>query len=225
MSAASQPNPVTIMPLGDSITEGSEDFSVYRYPLMEKLSAAAYAVEFVGTRTTQGRPESPFGVLRHEGYSGRNIEFIEGIFENSYRQNPADIILMHSGHNHSVEENPVEGMIRATRSVISKARAIRPGVTLLLSQVIPSGKLPKYSYHDAFNRSVACLVTELNTREQPVILVDHREGFDWRTDTIADHVHPNAQGAEKMAEKWFQALKKVLPCPAVAPGSKTRPRS
>ena len=206
--------PIPIMPLGDSITEGSEDFAVYRYPLMEKLSSSGYAVEFVGTRTTQGRPESPFGVLRHEGYSGRNIEFIEGIFEEVYRQNPADIILFHAGHNHSIEENPVAGMIRATRSVIAKARSINQQVTVLLAQVIPSGKLPKYAYQPEFNRAIAALVVELNTPAQPVVLVNQAEGFDWQTDTIGDYVHPNAQGAEKMAEKWFQALKCILPCPA-----------
>ena len=36
--------PVTIMALGDSITEGGEGFFVYRYPLMEKLRKAGYNV-------------------------------------------------------------------------------------------------------------------------------------------------------------------------------------
>jgi lysophospholipase L1-like esterase len=39
--------------------------------------------------------------------------------------------------------------------------------------------------------------------------VDHATGFDWKTDTTKDKVHPNAQGAEKMASKWFEALEKL----------------
>jgi lysophospholipase L1-like esterase len=32
----------------------------------------------------------------------------------------------------------------------------------------------------------------------------------WHADPIADHVHPNAQGAEKMAARWFETLAKVM---------------
>jgi lysophospholipase L1-like esterase len=39
-----------------------------------------------------------------------------------------------------------------------------------------------------------------------IILVNQAEGFDWETDTVKDHVHPNASGAKKMAAKWMEAL-------------------
>ncbi|MEI6195407.1 MAG: hypothetical protein WCS42_13865, partial [Verrucomicrobiota bacterium] len=44
-----------IMPVGDSITEGGATFSSYRYPLWERLFAAGYLVEFVGSRTSESR--------------------------------------------------------------------------------------------------------------------------------------------------------------------------
>jgi len=43
-----------------------------------------------------------------------------------------------------------------------------------------------------------------------VIAVNQSDGFDWKTDTIADKVHPNNHGAEKMATRWFEALKPLL---------------
>ncbi|HTJ78449.1 MAG TPA: GDSL-type esterase/lipase family protein [Rariglobus sp.] len=205
--------PVTIMPLGDSITEGGEGIFVYRYPLMGKLRAAGFNVVYVGSRTTHPVANSPLGVLPHEGYGGQNIGFLRAHFEALYRKNPADIILIHAGHNHSYDEQPVAGMVEDTRAIIVMARAINPKVTVLLAQVITSGKLPKYSYIPAFNQALTGLAKELNTPTQPVILVNQAEGFDWRTDTISDHVHPNAQGAEKMAVHWFDALRKVLPMP------------
>ena len=204
---------VTIMPLGDSITEGGGGFVAYRYPLAEKLRAAGFEVEFVGSKTTQAKEKSPLGVLRHEGYSGQNIQFLANRFEELYRQNPADIILLHAGHNQFADAQPVPGMLVTTRRIIEAARAINPKVTILLAQVITSGKLPKYSYIPEYNAGLVGLAAEYDKPEQRVILVNQAEGFDWETDTISDKVHPSARGAEKMAAKWFEALQKVLPAP------------
>jgi hypothetical protein len=64
--------PVRLMAVGDSITAGADFFSNYRYPLWEKLFAAGYVVEFVGTQTSPAR----IGPLAHEGYGGKNTEFL-----------------------------------------------------------------------------------------------------------------------------------------------------
>ncbi|MDD4922462.1 MAG: alpha/beta hydrolase fold domain-containing protein, partial [Bacteroidales bacterium] len=74
--------------------------------------------------------------------------------------------------------------------------------------VIPSGKLPKYSYIPELNVEIAKMVQRLNSDQ--VILVDQAKGFDCQTMTIGDMVHPNPVGAEKMAEVWFTAMKKIL---------------
>lgn len=37
----------TIMGLGDSITEGSDDFASYLFPLWEKLMSAGYEFDFI----------------------------------------------------------------------------------------------------------------------------------------------------------------------------------
>lgn len=215
---------VTIMPMGDSITEGSGGaFQVYRYPLMEKLLAAGYDVAYVGGKTTHPRKDSPLGELRHEGYGGQNIRFLRNRFDELYANNPADILLLHAGHNQFAEQRPVPGMIADTRIIIEKARAINPRVAVLVAQVIPSGKLPKYSYIPDYNAALAGLVAELNTSAQPVILVDQATGFDWETDTVGDKVHPNARGAEKMASRWFEALGRVLPPPSARPSAPGSP--
>jgi lysophospholipase L1-like esterase len=216
IALAAHAGSVKIMPLGDSITEGGGGFVVYRYPLAEKLKAAGYDVEFVGSKTTRAKEDSPLGVLRHEGYSGQNIQFLAGRFEEFYRQNPADIILLHAGHNQFAEALPVPGMLTTTRRIIDAARAINPKVTVLLAQVITSGKLPKYSYIPEYNAGLVGLAAEYDKPDQRVILVNQAEGFEWETDTISDKVHPSAKGAEKMATKWFEALQKILPAPQAA---------
>jgi len=211
--ASSAAKLVTIMPLGDSITEGGPGFFVYRYPLMEKLRNAGYNVAYVGSKTTHAVGGSPLGALAHEGYAGQNVAFIKARFATLYQANPADIILLHAGHNQFADQHPIPGMLKDTRDMISTARSINPKVVLLVGQVITSGKLPKYAYISDYNQALVPLAAELTTKESPVILVNHADGFNWRTDTVSDQVHPNAQGAAKMADRWFGALVKVLPPP------------
>jgi lysophospholipase L1-like esterase len=194
-----------IMPVGDSITEGGATFSNYRSLLGEKLRAAGVAFEFVGTRGT--------AELRHEGYGGKNIEFLAATVPAHFTKTPADLVLLHAGHNHFAEEQPIPGMLTATERLITSLRAANPQVIVLLAQVIPAGKLPKYSYIPELNTELARLASRLHTPAQPVRLVDQATGFDWRTDTISDLVHPNAAGAAKMAARWFEAVHSLLSPP------------
>jgi lysophospholipase L1-like esterase len=207
-----------ILPLGDSITEGGNAFSNYRYPLAKKLAAAGYRVEFVGSRTSA----SPLGPLRHEGYGGKNAEFLARVMERNFPTNVADIVLIHAGHNYTNTEAPVRRIVAATESMIKTARRVNPKVTVLVAQVIPSGKLPKYEYIPELNVDLGKLATRLHTPAQPVLVVNMADGFDWQTDTIGDHVHPNASGAEKMAVKWFTTLTNVLERLPAAPAQRPK---
>lgn len=141
-------------------------------------------------------------------FSGKNVEFLESKIDSIYRLYPSDIVLLHAGHNHFVEEKPVSGIIASYKSIINKIRAINPNVRILIAQVIPSGKLPKYSYIPELNEKIAEMVAGLNSGQ--VFLVNQAQDFNWQDYTVHDKVHPNKAGAEKMATVWFEALKKVL---------------
>ena len=192
------------MGLGDSITEGADFFTCYLYPLWEKLFTAGYQFDFIGPRESKCR----IGTLNHCGFSGKNVEFLESKIDSLYRLYPADIVLLHAGHNHFAEEKPIPGMIASYKSIINKIQAINPNVRILIAQVIPSGKLPKYSYIPELNEKIAKMVAGLNSGQ--VFLVNQAQGFNWQDYTVHDKVHPNKAGAEKMATVWFEALKKVL---------------
>jgi lysophospholipase L1-like esterase len=192
----------TILCLGDSITACSGNFGCYRVALAELLAKNGIPVRFVGTQES----DSPLGKLRHEGYGGHTAEFLAENIERLYTANPADIILLHAGHNHFAEEHPVPGIIRATEQIIATARRINPRVIVMLAEVIPSGKLPKYSYLPDLNRELSRLANRLDRPCQPVILVDQASRFDPIRDTVEDLVHPNQQGAEKIARQWYTAL-------------------
>jgi lysophospholipase L1-like esterase len=199
----SSAEPVRILAIGDSITQGGKTFVTYRLPLDRKLRAAGLRYEFVGTQQSEG----PHGPLWHEGYGGKNAEFLAGIMPQKLKQLQPDIILLHCGHNHFAEEKPVAGILAAERAIIEAARKQNPKVVVLLAQVITSGKLPKYGYLPELNQAQVLLARELTRADSPVVIVDQATGFDPQKDTIPDKVHPNAQGAEKMADQWFVALK------------------
>ena len=196
----------SILPLGDSITAGGTSFHSYRGPLARMVRQAGFTVRWVGSQSTPA--DEP--LLPHDGYPGKPIQYLAANMRRIYSAHPADIILLHAGHNHTVEEKPIPGIIASTREIIQIARRINPKVITLLAQVIPSGKLPKYAYIPALNVQLAALSKDMNTKASPVILVDQAKGFDAQADTIADHVHPNQRGAEKMARVWFDALRPIL---------------
>jgi len=205
-AAAASRKERSILPLGDSITAGGATFHSYRGPLARMVRQAGFAVRWVGSQSTPA--DEP--LLPHDGYPGKTIEYLAANMQRIYFAHPADIILLHAGHNHTVEENPIPGILASTREIIQIARSINPLVIILIAQVIPSGKLPKYAYIPALNMQLAALAKDINTKASPVILVDQAKGFDVRTNTIADRVHPNQRGAEKMARVWFNALRPIL---------------
>jgi len=201
--AAAEPAPVRIMAVGDSITQGGgKTFATYRILLAEKLKVAGVRCEFVGSRPTEGSATP----LWHEGYGGKNAEYLASILEAKLKAHPADVVMLQAGHNHFVEEKPVAGIVAAHREMVTTARKLNPKAVVFIAQVIPSGKLPKYAYIPELNVALAALVKELHRPGQPVYLVDLATGFDVATDTIPDRVHPNDRGAEKIAQRWCEAL-------------------
>lgn len=196
-------NRMTIMGLGDSITEGGDFFTSYLQPLWKKLRDAGLIVEFVGPRECK----SPGEKLYHCAFSGKTIEYLDEKIENIYRSYPADVVLLHAGHNHFVEEKPIKGMIASYQHVIQTIMKNNPDAKILLAKVIPSGKLPKYSYIPQLNEEIERLVKGINNGN--VVVVDQEKGFDWSTMTVKDRVHPNEKGADHMASVWFEAIQKL----------------
>jgi acetyl esterase/lipase len=195
----------SIMGLGDSITEGGESFQCYLFPLWEKLFTAGYTFDFIGPNISKCR----IGTLNNSGFGGKNAEYLDAHIDSIYRKYPANIVLLHAGHNHFDTENPIAGIIKAQQSIILKILKINPSAKILVAQVITSGKLPKYSYLPLLNKAIGQMVKEMNNKS--VLLVDQSTGFEWQKHTIADKVHPNTAGGERMAEVWFASLKNILP--------------
>src|SRR5665647_586276 len=72
VSAFSQPPPLRILPLGDSITYGSSVAGGYRLPLYAVLTNAGYNVDYIGSDTGNSAPGLG-AEIHHEGHGGWRI--------------------------------------------------------------------------------------------------------------------------------------------------------
>lgn len=204
---AGQQKRFTLMGFGDSITEGGEGFESYLYALWERLFSAGYDFDFIGPHESECR----IGKLANCGFRGKNAEYLDRITDSIYQAYPADYVLIHAGHNYYAHQEPVARIIKSYRSIIHKMQQVNPHVHILLSTVVESGKLPKYSYIPQLNHAIVSLVKDLHSTQ--VTLVDMNANFDWHTMTIADKVHPNSVGRNYMGEVWFKAIKSLLKKP------------
>lgn len=197
---------ITLMGIGDSITEGGEEFYSYLFPLHDLLVDNGFDVRFIGPRQS----ESQGLLLNHAGYSGKTTEFLASIVDSVYSEYQADIVMVHSGHNHFETEEPIGGILESLKKIVSGIKNQNPEAQILVAQVITSGKLPKYSYIPELNHQIEELVFHLNTSYSGVFLVNVNRDFNWKHDTVQDHVHPNSAGAIKIAEAWMEVLSPVL---------------
>jgi acyl-CoA thioesterase-1 len=206
-------NPIRIMPLGDSITQANSKHNSYRRPLWIQLQYAGYKVDFVGSsrENFQGPPPLSDFDQDHEGHWGWRVDQILEQIDNWTRTSRPDIVLIHLGTNDLNQGQSQESTIGELRQLILILRKNNPRVKLLLAQLIPCGNKARIQQ---FNRLIVNLARETNTLDSPVIVVDQFTGFNATkgSDTY-DGCHPSKAGEKKMANRWFAALKKVLPNP------------
>ena len=213
--------PVVILPLGDSITQGGRvdrPETTYRLPLQKMLRAEGVDFDFTGSLKqgvqpaavwpdVDGKPFDP----DHEGHYGWKTAAVRDLLGKVIETypSPADIVLIHLGTNDRRSGDFSADYVEPLRDIIRMVRAKNPRVVVLL------GHLNVADGPAAVMRPLAeSLAKEMSTPESPVVTVAHYEGFQSDptapgTDTF-DWLHPNPAGQEKMARKWFEAMKPYL---------------
>jgi lysophospholipase L1-like esterase len=96
---------------------------------------------------------------------------------------------------------------------------VNPNVVVLMAKIIPmnvtastcSGcSCPACTANISnLNGMMATWAAGKSTDASPVVVVDQFSNFDATADTV-DGVHPNASGAQKMADVWFTALSPLI---------------
>jgi lysophospholipase L1-like esterase len=218
-----------VMPLGDSITEGTSIGSSESPPLAARVSyrrklysdleslSGNYRVNFVGSLSNGSAASPPIGDPHHEGHGGycdgigaggtcdgRNVADLVIGWLNA---NPADIVLLHVGTNNFEPNNP--GDVDQLLDNIESWAAAHYPVSVFLARTIPTinGNLDINTYNNGVD---GVAQDRPNVR---VIRVNQQTGAGIHTGPntansafMGDNLHPNQAGYDRMAAKWLADL-------------------
>ncbi len=199
------------MPLGDSITQGYRGHDSYRRGLWLKLKQTGFKVDFVGSlrKNYWGMPRHTDFDMDHEGHWGWRADQVLAKMGKWASKNVPDIVLLHLGTNDIGGGQDIEETVGEIEKIVMILRKYNAKVKVLLAQIIPVANKAITKRIEKFNKELETLAESINTEESPVILVNHFDGFNPKTDTY-DGVHPNDQGMDKMADKWYKTLVEYL---------------
>ncbi len=217
---------IKIMPLGDSITYGMADEGGYRKFLWQMLQEKGYTdIDFVGpegkesaTFTYKGKQVSYDD--NHAGYSGYTIVdrpggffgkqngILETMQSGDYITKYApDIILLQIGTN-DINNGALNSTEKDLHTLLDYLCEKRPANGTIFMTTIPDlGNMgwggDKTADIAAYNQIVKKVADEYSSKN--VIYADIHSVINASSD-LADGVHPNAGGYEKMAAYWTEQL-------------------
>jgi lysophospholipase L1-like esterase len=227
--------PISIMPLGDSITDGFSIAGGYRTALYLQLTAAGRPVQYLGSATNN--PSSTLtltGQVAHEGHSGYTIAQISNNLlgdDNAYGSNNGghwldgigpprgpvfpDVVLLHIGTN-DIHQGLSAGMVTRLNSLLDELAAARPTARVFLSSIVPINGIPAenalvLSYNQQIHDSV---VPGQLAEGHLVNYVDQYANFVDQSGNVlsnlfADSLHPNQSGYDLMGATWANAIQAV----------------
>jgi lysophospholipase L1-like esterase len=199
---------IRIMPLGDSITYGYTDGSLtnditvgYRQKLYLDLVKLGYNVNFVGNLMS-GQSVSPAFDYDHEGHPGWRDDQVAGYVYRWLLDTPPDIVLLHIGTN-DLDTSPTD-----VDQILKEIYRFDKNIIVILARII-NRKIynPETTM---FNNNVEKMALKRIANGDKILIVDQENALNYITD-MADNLHPNMLGYEKMADVWLDALLTILP--------------
>jgi lysophospholipase L1-like esterase len=199
--------PCKILPLGDSITDGFNVAGGYRMRLFENALDADQQITFVGGSmngpTMVGDVDFP---RAHEGHSGWTIAQIDGIVPSPALMVDPDIILLLIGTNDMYGAMPTTAANRLG-PLLDQILEASPDALLAVGTITPltgngSANIPPY------NDAISGLVETRAAAGKHIILVD--QFTDFPNSELADGVHPNRAGYDRMGDVWYAAIADYL---------------
>ena len=194
-------DPVKILPLGDSITDGDSLHQSYRRQLWLKLDSAGFNMDFIGSKNLNGYHDHP------------------PLFDDY----TPDIVLLHIGTNDVFKCHETDTILSNIKRIIETLRNDNPSVKILLAQIIPLAAADLLGFDDTYcdsTKSLNTRIIELNEllpelvkdsymETSPIILVDHYSRID-PASHLFDGIHPDEAGEKIMAAAWFSALEEFV---------------
>jgi lysophospholipase L1-like esterase len=228
-------NPIKIMPIGNSITQGYTDGTIpvgqmkgYRYDIKQLLLAAGYTIDFVGSETSGN---TYFSDCQHAGIGGSRDQFVARLLTDGYDErwcvqilNPPrpyldeydpDIILLHIGTNDVTHEEDciTNQKVSLILDLIDQYEVRANREVIVFLGLIINRKKPWYAGSGAgttilFNDAIETMALSRIANGDKIVIVDmeNNAGFVYDATDMADNLHPNATGYQKMANLWYSSI-------------------
>ncbi|MEV0897211.1 ricin-type beta-trefoil lectin domain protein [Actinoplanes sp. NPDC049802] len=201
-AAAAESNGGTrVMPLGDSITEGTQIPGGYRIGLWQRLASAGYRADFVGT---QFNGPANLGDHDHQGHPGWRIDQIDANVTGWLRTTTPRTVLLHIGTNDILQNYNVSGAPGRLSTLIDRITSTVPSADVFVATIIPLANSGQEAAARTYNAALSTIVRSKGSR---VHLVDMHAALT--TADLIDGIHPTAAGYDKMAATWYAALRSV----------------
>src|SRR5947209_16721832 len=195
---------VKVMPLGDSITDGLTVPGGYRIGLWQRFTANGYKVDFVGSLSNG--PAS-LGDHDHEGHSGWRIDQIDANIVGWLNTYQPHTVLLHIGTNDILQNYDVSNAPNRLSALIDHITNTLPSAEVFVAQIIPLANTSQNAGVRTFNATIPGIVQSKVAAGKHVHLVDQYDALT--AADLADGIHPNAGGYDKMAAVWYSALLSV----------------
>ena len=210
--------PNKIMPLGASRVQGLTPlFESYRFELWKDLIDGGWDFDYIGTETETGSYPNYENLSFDPDHQGKMSWTSEKIFEELesilHETGCPDIVLFSSpGGNDILDGLPYENVIENINDIIDFFQDRNPDIVILIEQLAP-GKTSFMTPELTLIFDKAVLDVETIAQEQThenslVIPVNMFEGFADRY--LADDIHYNTEGAEFIAQRYYEVLENIL---------------
>lgn len=217
LSGAAFAAPLRIMPIGDSITygQGWDPHGGYRAVLREKLVAAGYDVDYVGTQSDNQGTLAQSGDVQHEGHPGWNVERVASAFPDwSAAVDAPHVILLKVGTNNCNGNH--DTVMAQLRGLLDEIKRLQPSAHVVCATIITFLNGTEVGSNDAWVQEHNALVrAEVASRAQAgdrISLVDIYPVVS-PTEGMSDDRHPNEAGYRAMADVWYSAITAAFPDP------------
>ena len=205
LSAGAQtPANLRLMPLGDSITWGTESTTQngYRGPLSIALTSQVAAEDFVGTQIngTMADPDN-------EGHPGYKISDIAALTNASLSTYKPNLVLLDAGINDLGQNYQIASAPSRLASLIDQVLAAEPDATVLVATLIINGDATLESERETFNSQLPAIVQARANAGKHVALVDMGA---LTTADLSGTLHPNDTGYQLMANAWDASIQQAI---------------
>ena len=220
---------LVVMPIGDSITQGTGAAGGYRSPLCTLLLNAGYSFRFAGSHAINAAAElTDSGNDFHEGHGGYAIKTISDNIDGGTSngghwldgipgtRDPVypDVILLMIGTNDLGSGNrEVAPTLADYNALLTKFATMRPHALIIASSLVAyTGTDPaiyplREQHQQEFNAALPALVAAQQAAGHRVAFYDMRTKVNLVSHiSSTDFVHPTASGYVAMASGWMEAF-------------------